>query len=240
MTAQLRSRAVSSTLAAAKRIGAGSKRLGSTRFGTRGQPEESRAAILKAAVGEFAEHGVAGARTDAISRAAHVNKALLYYYFKDKDALYEAVLEHVFSGLRERVVPVLESKLPPREKMLAYLGVYFDYIAANPRFPRVVQAEWTRSPGKQSARMEHIAREYFRPIYQRLVEVLQAGMEAGDFRRVNPMDFLPSMVAVIVFYFSAAPAMKALMKVDPLSAERIAERRAFVLDFISAALFARA
>jgi hypothetical protein len=86
--------------------------------------------------------------------------------------------------------------------------------------------------------MERIAREYFRPIYQKLAEVLQEGMEAGEFRRVNPMDFLPSMVAVIVFYFSAAPVMKALMKVDPLSPGRIAERRAFVLDFISAALFA--
>src|SRR3984885_3642636 len=115
------------------------------RLGTRGQPEESRASILRAAVAEFAEHGIAGARTDAIARSAHVNKALLYYYFKDKDALYEAVLDHVFSGLRERVMPVLDSKLPPREKMLQYLGTYFDYIAANPRFPRVVQGEWVRS-----------------------------------------------------------------------------------------------
>jgi len=224
-------------MASSTRIGANSKRLGGTRLGTRGQPEESRAAILKAAVGEFAEHGVAGARTDAIAQAARVNKALLYYYFKDKDALYEAVLEHVFRGLRARIVPVLESELPPREKMLQYLAAYFDYIAENPRFPRVVQAEWTRSPRKQTARMERVAREYFRPIYQKLVQVLQAGIEAKEFRRVDPMDFLPSMVAVIVFYFSAAPVMKALMKVDPLSAERIAERRAFVLDFISAALF---
>jgi hypothetical protein len=53
------------------------------------------------------------------------------------------------------------------------------------------------------------------------------------------MDFLPSMAAVIVFYFTSAPLMKVLMKVDPLSAERIRERRAFVLDFISAALFAK-
>src|SRR5579863_3226732 len=102
-----------------------------SRFGTRGRPEESRAAILKAAVAEFSEHGIAGARTDAIALAAHVNKALLYYYFKDKDALYEAVLDHVFSGMRARVMPVLESDLAPRKKMLEYVGAYFDYIAAN-------------------------------------------------------------------------------------------------------------
>jgi TetR/AcrR family transcriptional regulator len=207
------------------------------RLGTRGHPEESRAAILEAAVGEFAEHGIAGARTDAIARAAHVNKALLYYYFKDKDALYEAVLDHVFSGLRAQVTPVLDSDLPPRQKMLEYLGAYFDYIAANPRFPRVVQGEWVRSGAKGSAPMQRVAKKYFRPIFEKLSEVLQEGIRTGEFRAVNPMDFLPSVVAVIVFYFTTAPLMKALMKVDPLSEERIRERRAFVLEFITAALF---
>ncbi|HLX75931.1 MAG TPA: helix-turn-helix domain-containing protein, partial [Terriglobales bacterium] len=61
------------------------------RLGSRGRPEQTRAAILKAAMAEFAQEGVAGARTDAIARAARVNKALLYYYFKDKEALYGAV-----------------------------------------------------------------------------------------------------------------------------------------------------
>ena len=173
---------------------------------------------------------------DAIAKAAHVNKALLYYYFQDKDALYEAVLNHVFSGLRARVVPVLESDLPPRRKMLEYLGTYFDYIAANPQFPRVVQAEWMRS-GAESLSMQRVAKEYFRPIYGKLVEVLREGAEAGEFRVVNPMDFLPSVAAMIVFYFGAAPLMKTLMKVDPLSPERIQERRTFVIYFISAGLF---
>lgn len=207
------------------------------RLGTRGQPEASRAAILKAAVAEFAEHGIAGARTDAIARAAHVNKALLYYYFTDKDALYEAVLDQVFSGMRARVMPVLESNLPPRQKMLEYLGAYFDYIAANPRFPRVVQGEWMRSGAIGIAPMQRVAKRYFRPIFEKLVQLLREGIATGDFRPVNPMDFLPSVAAVVVFYFSAAPLMKTLMKVDPLSPERIRQRREFVLDFISAALF---
>lgn len=207
------------------------------RYGTRGRPEKSRAAILRAAVAEFAEHGIAGARTDAIARTARVNKALLYYYFKDKDALYEAVLDHVFSGLRDRVMPVLESEMEPREKLLEYAARYFDYIAANPRFPRVVQGEWMRMGPKGNPRMMRIAREYFAPIYRGVAEMLREGARKGQFRAVNPMDFLPSMVGIIIFYFSTAPAMKTLLKIDPLSKERIAERRNFVLEFISAALF---
>src|SRR3984885_7062394 len=207
------------------------------RLGTRGRPEESRAAILAAAVAEFAEHGIAGARTDAIAQAAHVNKALLYYYFEDKDALYEAVLDHVFSGLRARVMPVLESKLPPRQKMLEYIGAYFDYIAANPRYPRVVQAEWMRSGAKGNVRMQRVARVYFLPIFAKLVDVLKEGVKTGEFRPVNPIDFLPSVVGVIIFYFGSAPLMKTMLKIDPLSPERIRERREFVLNFITAALF---
>src|SRR6202044_4046567 len=90
------------------------------RMGTRGQPEESRAAILAAAAQEFAEHGIAGARTDAIAREARVNKALIYYYFKDKETLYGAVLDEAFSGLKTAVFRVLDGDLAPREKILAY------------------------------------------------------------------------------------------------------------------------
>src|SRR6201987_3627438 len=97
------------------------------RMGSRGQADESRAAILAAAAYEFAEHGIAGARTDTIAHEAHVNKALLYYYFKDKETLYGAVLDNAFSGLKETVFRALDSSLPPREKILAYVGAYFDF-----------------------------------------------------------------------------------------------------------------
>src|SRR6202049_3829173 len=95
------------------------------RMGSRGQPKESRAAILQAAAQEFAGLGIAGARTDAIARAAKVNKALLYYYFKDKETRYGAVLDHAFSGMKAKVFQALDSDLPPRQKIMAYAGAYF-------------------------------------------------------------------------------------------------------------------
>src|ERR1700682_5076780 len=106
------------------------------RLGSRGKPEQSRASILKAAIDEFADHGIAGARTDAIARAAKVNKALLYYYFKDKEALYGAVLDHVFGGLVAQLGEVFSHALPPRKKILAYAGAHLDYVASHPLCPR--------------------------------------------------------------------------------------------------------
>ena len=207
------------------------------RMGSRGQPEESRAAILEAAAFEFAEHGIAGARTDTIAREARVNKALLYYYFKDKETLYGAVLDDAFSGLKNAVFQVLDSDLPPREKMLAYAGKYFDFIASNQLYPRLMQREMMRAREGQSPHIEKVIKNYIQPIFLRVSELLRQGIAEGYFRPVNPAHFVQSIVAMIVFYFSSAPMMQKIVGFNPLTPERIAERRASVLDFISAALF---
>lgn len=209
------------------------------RMGSRGRPEESRAAILRAAVGEFAREGVAGARTDAIARAAGVNKALLYYYFKDKEGLYAAVIDQVFSGLMAAVHEALSRDLPPREKILAYAGAHFDYIASHHVYSRIVQGEMIRAGRGRTAQFERIVKEYFRPLFSKVAAVLEEGQAAGEFRAVDPMQFIPSMIAIIVFYFTSAPVMRVMTGADPMSPERVAQRRVAVLDFISAALFRR-
>jgi AcrR family transcriptional regulator len=206
-------------------------------MGSRGQPEESRAAILHAAALEFAEHGIAGARTDAIAQAAKVNKALLYYYFEDKETLYGAVLDNAFSGMKASVFRVLDSDLPPREKVLAYLGAYFDFIASNQIYPKLMQREMMRAREGDSVHIDRLVKTYFKPLYRRLGELLHQGIAEGEFRKVDPAHFVPSMISMIVFYFSSAPVMRRIVRFDPLTPERIAERRAAVLDFISAALF---
>jgi AcrR family transcriptional regulator len=207
------------------------------RMGTRGQPEESRAAILLAAAQEFADHGIAGARTDAIAREAQVNKALLYYYFKDKETLYGAVLDDAFSGLKTAVFRVLDSDLPPREKILAYVTEYFDYVASHQLYPRLMQREMMRAREGQSKHIEKVIKNYIQPIYERLGEVMHKGIASGDFRPVDPAHFVPSMVAMIVFYFSSAPMMQKIVGFNPLTPERIAQRREALLDFIAAGLF---
>ncbi|MGH9524039.1 MAG: TetR/AcrR family transcriptional regulator [Terriglobales bacterium] len=206
-------------------------------LGTRNQPEQTKTAILAAALEEFASHGVAGARTDAIANAAGVNKALLYYYFKDKETLYGATLESVFAGITARIVPVLDSNLPPREKMLAYVGAHFDAVAGNPLYPRLVQQEMMRAGKGLSPHLQRIVEKYQRPMFGKLMRLFEDGIGAGEFRKVDVFQFVPSMVAIIVFYFSSTPMLRSFMPGDPLSPERIAARRAAVLDFISAALF---
>lgn len=206
-----------------------------TRLGSRGRPEESRTAILQAAIREFAREGIAGARTDAIAKAAKVNKALLYYYFHDKDALYGAALDHVFQERNRRLMPVLAADIPPGEKILRYVGAFFDYMAENPAHREMVQRELFNVPRR--GQMQRIVKLYMRPMFEEMIKVLRAGIATGMFRPIDPMQFIPSMAAVVVHYFGSANFLKLMTNEDPLSPERLAARRAAVLDFISAALF---
>jgi len=208
-------------------------------MGSRGKPEASRAAILDAAVKEFSREGIAGARTDAIAARAHVNKALLYYYFKDKETLYGAVLDHVFGGLTAAIMEALARDLPPREKILAYAGAHFDYIAQHPLYPRIVQGEMMRAGRGGAPHLERIAKRYFQPLFTKLAALLREGEVKGEFRAVDALHFIPSMIAMIVFYFTSAPVMRIMSGLDPLAPEVIAQRRAAILDFISSALFRR-
>src|ERR1700690_3411883 len=144
-----------------------------SRLGSRGRPEQSRAAILEAGVREFAGEGVAGARTDAIARAAKVNKALLYYYFKDKETLYGAVLDQVFGGLKESVHEALSSDLPPREKLLAYVGAHFDYIASHPLYPRITQSEMMHAARGKTSHLQRIAKQSFVPLFGKISAVIE-------------------------------------------------------------------
>ena len=206
------------------------------RLGTRANPEKSRAAILQAAIREFAQQGMAGARTDSIARAARVNKALLYYYFKDKETLYGEAIDFAFGQLSQHMLQVLDQDLPPRDKVLLYVGTYFDFVSTHPSTRNLIQMETMRA-GHGSPHLRRVAKRYFFPLLTRLSAVIRQGIADGVFRPVDPMQFIPSMVALVVFYFISAPVMKSVIGFDPLSPEKLAERRAAVLDFISAALF---
>ena len=209
------------------------------RAGSRGEPEKTRAAILKAALEEFSHEGAAGARTDQIARRAGVNKALLYYYYKDKEGLYAAALEEAFSGASARIMAALDTPgLPPRDKLLKYVEAHFDYIASVPWYPRLVQREFMRGGGRTlSPVASRVIERYGKPIYSKLSNLVREGVSCGEFRRVDPDQTVTSLLGLITFYFISLPTQRIMNSGDPTSPERIAARRAAVLDFVSAALF---
>jgi TetR/AcrR family transcriptional regulator len=189
--------------------------------------------ILAAAERHFAAQGMAGARTDEIAADAHANKAMLYYYFGNKRRLHRAVLENLFRQLRKVVYAPTVPNATPRDRLRAWVNGYFDFLATHPNYPRLVQREAMDATPK----IEWIAREYFQPFLEHLSSVIEDGISAGEFRKVDPHQTAFTMLGASAFYFAAAPVMKHVVGHDLLTPRALEARRRALLDFLEHGLY---
>jgi len=185
--------------------------------------------ILAAAENHFAARGMAGARTDEIAAAAHANKAMLYYYFGNKQHLHRAVLENLFGQLRDVVYAKASADAKPRDQLIGFMNGYFNFLATHPNYPRLVQREAMSATPK----FEWIVRDYFRPFHRQLTGVIEKGVAAGEFRKVDAHNTVFTLLGMMVFYFAAAPALSKLAGQDLLSPQALERRRCALLDFVN-------
>ena len=204
----------------------------SSRSGHR-RRQNSRETILLAAERIFADAGLAGARTDAIAAAAGVNKALLYYYFKSKEDLYEAVLEKHFMDFSRRTAEVLARKASARKTLLEFVGMHFDIVSSRARTATL----WPRLMLTGGTVVERMMKKYSLPVKGGLVRLIARGIEAGEFRPVDPGHTVISLIALTNFYFLMAPLFGKMANVDLYSPTLLAKRRKEILQFVRYGLF---
>src|SRR5208283_5773 len=194
---------------------------------------ESRATILKAAERIYAECGLAGARTEAIAAAAGVNKALLYYYFKSKEGLYQAVVGSQLQEFQQQAREVLSARGPAAPILLRYVSYHFDFIGTHPNYPLIFQ----RMMMEGDRTLQRMVREHSIPLKKRLVALLERGMKSGEYRRMDKGHTIVSIAGLTAHYFNIAPAFRVITGQDPYSKVNLALRKAEVIKFIRHALF---
>ena len=97
--------------------------------------------IVVAARKVFAQRGLAGARMDEIARVAGVNKALPYYYFRNKEELHRFVLETMIAQISGQMESPMVLAMGPPERVRALVNLTFDFVMRNPAYPRLIQRE---------------------------------------------------------------------------------------------------
>ncbi len=199
--------------------------------------DQTRERILHAAIREFSEHGLAGARTGAIAAAAQVNKALLYYYFRDKEALYAAALEEVASTVVDDAIAVLAMECSAGERILRLALQHFDRILSQQGFQALMQQEMVRFRSGQTNAMPILAKKAFEPIWGRTLHLVAEGIRSGELCDVDPMQMLYSALGANVFYFLSAPMVRLVTALDPLEPTALANRRNDALQFLGQAIF---
>lgn len=169
--------------------------------------------ILEVATSEFADKGYSGARVDEIAQRTQTTKRMIYYYFTDKEGLYQAVLERSYSQIRARERELDTEGLSPTDAIRAIASLTFDHHENNPDFIRLVSTE-------NILRGEHIRQSEAlsnlgNPAAELLASILTRGQTDGIFRTdVDALDVHMAISSFCVFRLSNRYTFEALFGRD--------------------------
>jgi AcrR family transcriptional regulator len=153
--------------------------------------------IKNAALREFAQHGLEGARVDRIAQKAKINKAMIYYHFKSKEDLYESILTEFYGEIFPRVTGTIPKDKGAEEQLEAIVTFFIDYIKEMDQdYIRVMLRELS-SGGKYFKKL--MLPNVIIPMMGVVQELFNTGIEQGTFKKIVPHLTFIQMLGSIVF-----------------------------------------
>jgi TetR/AcrR family transcriptional regulator len=164
-------------------------------------PRSSRDRLLAAATAEFAARGFDGAKVDRIAARARINKAMLYYHFGSKAALYREILRVVFEAVAESVTAAREAGGAPDAQLRAFIRAVAGEAAARPHFPPI----WLREMAEGGRHLDDSIGAAAARVLATLAAILADGRRARLFGDAHPMAVHIGVVAPLVFFAASGP-----------------------------------
>lgn len=191
----------------------------------------TRQRILDAALAEFADKGLAGARVDEIAARAGANKRMLYAHFGSKEDLWLAVLENAYAAKRAEERALNVGALPPEEAMRRLVEFNLRYTAAHPEFVALLNQENIHRAAylQRSAQVPAM----YSPLLEALRTVLARGEEAGVFRRgVDPLQLYVTIVGIGHFYVANMHTLSTIFGAGLGTEAALREREAHCVEVV--------
>lgn len=200
------------------------------------RPEDSREALLAAAIDEFALHGFDGASVDTIARRAGVNKAMIYYHFKSKERLYAEILRGVFTSMGDRTAAVVETQASAPDKIAAYIAAVSAEADARPYVPPMMM----REVAEGARRLDADTLRLMSRLFNNLNAILEQGAREGAFRKANPLLVYFSLISPIFFFRTALPVRAAMARHQLIDGVQALDNQVFLTQLTSNVLHALA
>jgi TetR/AcrR family transcriptional regulator len=188
----------------------------------RSSGRDTRAEIIAAAERHFAERGYEAARLEDIAAEVGIRRAAIFYYFKDKQELYAAVLDAIFGDW----TTAMPTGGTPAARLEASLLGWIDYVAQRPTVARLILREAaTAQPGvvSQFVRSGSAPVEWFRA-------VIAEGVASGELKPIiEPHRFMSLMGGITVFHFAAMPWLSLNAAAHPWSRSELEKHKREIL-----------
>lgn len=200
---------------------------------TPAQSDSTEQRIFDAAHEVFTQRGLDGAKMQEIADRAGINKALLHYYYRSKEKLYEAVARVVISQVVPAVRDILEGDAPLSAKLERFIDLYVGLVMRNPYVPMFVISEINKHPDRFFDVI--LPKDLPRP--QIFFEQVEAEVAAGRLRPINPKHLIVNVVSLSIFPVIAKPMARILLGLTPEEMQQfLNERKEQVKEFVFAAL----
>jgi TetR/AcrR family transcriptional regulator len=180
--------------------------------------------ILEAAVDEFVEHGLDGARMQRIAERAGANKAMIYYYFSSKQELYEQVFRSLIRDRVSQVIGILSEGGEVEDKVRS-LARFYCALYGDPDVMRVLLRELASGAETLKKMMRELMAEHNFPIQRFWPELIAEGRKKKRIRAVDPMHALASLVGMSAGYYFLRPVADTIFNRDATDSERFAAER---------------
>jgi TetR/AcrR family transcriptional regulator len=190
--------------------------------------------ILNAAHKVFIRKGMAGARMQEIADEAGINKALLHYYFRSKDRLFDKIFEDAFKLISSGIGKALETDEPILQKLRKFIDFYVDVLIANPYIPAFVIGEINHNPERLEKIIVNEMSSNFESFFFQVIQEINK----GEFIEINPAHLMLNILGMLLFPFIARPIIFSMMSqytdIDYL--DFLKQRKEVVYDFTVHAL----
>jgi AcrR family transcriptional regulator len=194
-------------------------------------PEANRARIVAAAIQEFASRGFKGASMDAIAARTHTTRAMINYYFGNKEKVYLEVLEHVYAEIRRAESLLDLDHLTPVDAIRRIVEFTFHYYVEHEEFVRLVVAE-NQAKGRHFKKSKAM-RSLNRPIIDTLAGVIARGQADGVFRdNVEPVEVHMAIAALGMFNVTNQYTFGAIFQREMGAKGDVRRRREMVTEVI--------
>lgn len=191
--------------------------------------ENTETEILNAAKEIFQQKGMAGARMQEIADKAQINKALLHYYYRSKQLLFEAVFKSAFMLLAPQLNKVLNDDSDLFEKIRRFTENYVSFVIKHPYLPNFVIQELNKNP---EFVLKLQSEKNFPSIDKFKLQVSDA-VKQGVIKPIEAEQLFINIISLNIFPFIGEPLLKALVNVDKESYNKILEnRKTEVAEFI--------